>query len=91
MEIFAFVALLNPLVKKMRNSKLFSAFLDAVNVASVAIIIGVCFDMGKDTITDWRTIFIALLSIIFTFGFRKVNSAFIVLGGSVVGFLLTLI
>lgn len=88
---FIFVALLNPIVKKMRNSKLFSAFLDAVNVASVAIIIGVCFDMGKDTVTDWRTIFIALLSIIFTFGFRKVNSAFIVLGGSVVGFLLTLI
>ena len=87
---FIFVALLNPIVKKMRNSKLFSAFLDAVNVASVAIIIGVCFDMGKDTITDWRTIFIALLSIIFTFGFRKVNSAFIVLGGSVIGFLLTL-
>ena len=88
---FIFVALLNPIVKKMRNSKLFSAFLDAVNVASVAIIIGVCFDMGKDTITDWRTIFIALLSVLFTFGFRKINSAFIVLGGSVVGFLLTLV
>lgn len=87
---FVFVALLNPMVKKMRNSKLFSAFLDAVNVASVAVIIGVCFDMGKDTITDWRTVFIALLSIILTFGFKKVNSAFIVLGGSVIGFLLTL-
>lgn len=88
---FIFVALLNPIVKKMRNSKLFSVFLDAVNVASVAIIIGVCFDMGKDTITDWRTILIALLSVLFTFGFRKINSAFIVLGGSVVGFLLTLV
>jgi len=88
---FVFVALLNPIVKKMRNSKLFSAFLDAVNVASVAIITGVCFDMGKDTITDWRSIFIALLSVLFTFGFRKINSAFIVLGGSVVGFLLTLL
>lgn len=29
---FVFVALLNPLVKKMRNSKLFAVFLDAVNV-----------------------------------------------------------
>jgi chromate transporter len=38
---FIFVALLNPLVKKMRNSKLFSAFLDAVNVASVTIIVSV--------------------------------------------------
>lgn len=88
---FVFVALLNPLVKKMRNSKLFSTFLDAVNVASVAIIIAVSFTMGKDTITDWRTISIALLSIILIFGFKKINSAFIVLGGSLLGYLLALI
>jgi chromate transporter len=88
---FVFVALLNPLVKKMRNSKLFSAFLDAVNVASVAIIVSVCFSMGKDTVMDWRTISIAVLSIILTFGYKKINSAFIVLGGSLVGYLLTLI
>lgn len=88
---FVFVALLNPLVKKMRNSKLFSAFLDAVNVASVAIIVSVCYAMGKDSITDWRTIFISVLSIALTFGYKKINSAFIVLGGSLIGYLLTLI
>lgn len=88
---FLFVALLNPIVKKMRNSTLFSAFLDAVNVASVAIIIAVCFDMGKDTITDWRTILIAILSISIAFGYKKINSAIVVLGGSLLGYLLTLI
>ncbi|MBG6063117.1 chromate transporter [Flavobacterium sp. CG_9.1] len=88
---FVFVALLNPLVNKMRNSKLFSAFLDAVNVASVAIIIAVCLDMGKDTITDWRTIFIAVLSIVSTFRFKKLNNAFVVLGGSLIGYLLSLL
>jgi len=88
---FVFVALLNPIVKKMRNSKLFSAFLNAVNVASVAIIVSVCFAMGKDTITDWRTILIAVISIVLTFGYRKINSAFIILGGSMAGYLLTLI
>lgn len=88
---FVFVALLNPLVKRMRNSKLFSAFLDAVNVASVAIIVAVCFEMGKDTITDWRTILIAVLSIAIAFGYKKLNSAFVVLGGSLIGYLLTLI
>ena len=88
---FLFVALLNPIVKKMRNSKLFSAFLDAVNVASVAIIVAICFDMGKDTITDWRTILIAVLSIAIAFGYRKLNSAFVVLGGSLLGYLLTLV
>lgn len=88
---FVFVAFLNPLVKKMRSSIFFSAFLDAVNIASVAIIISVCFSMGKDSVTDWRTILIAVLSITITFKYRKINSAFIVLGGSVIGYLLTLI
>jgi chromate transporter len=88
---FVFVALLNPLVKKMRGSKPFSAFLDAVNVASVAIIISVCYGMGKDTVTDWRTILIAMISISITFGFKKINSAFIVLGSSILGYMLTLL
>jgi chromate transporter len=88
---FVFVALLNPLVKKMRNSSSFSAFLDAVNVASVAIIFSVCFAMSKDTITDWRTIAITVASISLTFGYRKINSAFIVLAGSLLGYLLSLI
>lgn len=88
---FAFVAMLNPLVRKMRNSKLFSAFLDAVNVASISIIAAICFEMGKISITDWRTILIAFTSAIFTFGFRQINSAFIVLGGSLLGYLLTLL
>ncbi|MGZ5219419.1 MAG: chromate efflux transporter [Chitinophagaceae bacterium] len=87
---FIFVALLNPLVKKIRSSKLFSAFLDAVNIASVALIIAVCYKMGKETITDWRTIVIAVLGILVTFGFRKINSALIILGGSLLGYLLTL-
>lgn len=88
---FVFVAFLNPLVKKMRSSVLFSAFLDAVNIASVAIIISVCFAMGKDSVNDWRTILIAVLSIALTFRYRKVNSAFIVLGGSILGYLLMLL
>lgn len=88
---FVFVALLNPLVKRMRNSKPFSVFLDAVNVASVAIIIAICYTMGKDSITDWRTVIIAVASIALTFGYRNINSAWIVLGGSLTGYLLTFI
>lgn len=85
---FVFVALLNPLMKKMRHSKGLSAFLDAVNVASVAIIAAVCLIMAKETITDWRSISIALISGIIVFKFKKVNTAFIVLGGALLGFLL---
>ena len=88
---FIFVALLNPLVKKMRGSKPFSVFLDAVNIASVAIIISICYAMAKDTVTDSRTILIAIISLAITFGFKKINSAFIVLGSSILGYILTLL
>lgn len=88
---FVFVALLNPLVKKIRNNKLLADFLDVVNVASVAIIVAVCCKMGKETITDWRTVLIALLGIVMVFRFQKMNSAFVVVGGAVLGYLLYLI
>ncbi|HXC05492.1 MAG TPA: chromate transporter, partial [Bacteroidia bacterium] len=86
---FVFVALLNPLVKKMRNSTLFSAFLDAVNVASVAIIIAVCYEMAQETVTDWRTVLIAIASLLVCFGLPKLNSFWVVLGGALSGFLLS--
>lgn len=86
---FIFVAILNPLVPKMRKSALVAALLDAVNIAAVAVIVAVCIEMGKDSITDWRTILIALLSIVAVFVFKKMNSAFIVIGGALVGYLLT--
>lgn len=88
---FIFVAILNPLVKKMRNSKPFSVFLDGVNVASIAIIVSICYQLGKETITDWRTILIATISILITFNYKKINSALVVLGGSILGYLLTFI
>ena len=88
---FLFVALLNPLVKKMRNSTLFAVFLDAVNVAAVAIILLVCVDMGMTVITDWRTICIGLTSLAISFCFKNLNSSIIVIGGSVLGYLLTLV
>ena len=85
---FVFVALLNPLVPAMRRSKAMAAFLDGVNVASVAIIATICIEFGRGTITDWRTVLIAIAAFIVTFGFRKVNSAWIILGGALMGYLL---
>ncbi|ASE60655.1 chromate transporter [Chryseobacterium indologenes] len=88
---FILVALLNPLMKKLRQSKGLSIFLDAVNVASVAIIAAICLTMGKETITDWRTILIAMISAIVVFKFKKINSAFVVIGGALLGYLFNLI
>lgn len=87
---FLFVALLNPLVRKMRGSALFTAFLNAVNVASIALIVVVCYQMGKDSAGNWRSVLIAALSAFVLFKWKTVNSAFIILGGAIAGYLLML-
>ncbi|MGK6340981.1 chromate efflux transporter [Chryseobacterium sp. DT-3] len=88
---FIFVALLNPTVKVMRNSSLFSKFLDAVNIASVAIIVSVCYVMAKESISDWRAVLIAVICLLLSFGFKKINSVWIVLLGSSLGYVLNLL
>jgi len=85
---FLFVALLNPFIPRLRKSAIMSAFLDTVNVASVAIILAICVEMGKDSIQDWRGIVIAVAGFGVAIFFKKLNSAFIVLGGAVAGYLL---
>ncbi len=88
---FLFVLICNPLIPKMRKSKLFGAFLDAVNIAAVALIIVVCIEMGKDTLIDWKTLGIAIISLVIVFWFKKANSAFIVIGGAFLGYVLSFI
>jgi len=85
---FLFIGLLGNLILKLRESKLFSAFLDAVNIASVSIILSVCYELGKDSITDWRVLTIALASCIVAFSFKKLNSAWIIIGGAALGYIL---
>jgi len=86
---FIFVALLHQMMKKLRTSTGLTVFIDAVNVASIALIGAVCLAMAKETITDWRTITIAAISCIIIFNFKRLNSALIVVGGALVGYLLT--
>lgn len=75
----------------MRKSQIIGTVLDPVNIAAVALIVAVCVEMTKDTLTDWRTIAIAVASLIVVFIFKKLNSAFIVLGGDIIGYVLNLI
>ena len=85
---FLFVWLLNPLVSKMRQSKLLGYFLDSVNVAAVAIMIAVLIKMGQEVLIDWRTILITILSFYFIFFLKEINALVLVAGGALLGFLL---
>lgn len=88
---FLFVLILNPLIPKMRQSVFLGFFLDSVNVAAVGIMISVLFSMGVDSLVSWQMALIAAISAFFTFGPLKLNAMWIVLGGSVMGYLLSLI
>ena len=87
---FLLVYIFNPLIPRIRRSKMFSAFLDAANIASVALIIAICFEMALESLIDWRTITIFTISASYLFFSSKTNNVLIVIGGSLMGYLLSL-
>ena len=88
---FILVAIFNPLIPKVRKSKLIGSFLDAVNIAAVAVIAAVCIEMGEETLSDWRMVLIGTLSLVVVFVLKKTNSSFIVLGGAILGYILNFV
>jgi chromate transporter len=86
-----FVLAINPFMKKMRESKSFRAFLDAVNISSVAIIAAVCLQLGNQAISDPRTALIAGVNLFIVFKYRKLNSAVLVLASALLGRILLLL
>ncbi len=88
---FLFVFILNPLVKKLRNSKRLSYFLDTVNIAAVAIMVSVLFSMSTDTLMDWRSWLLCGFGILFTFGPKKLGSIWLVVLAAFFGYLLKII
>jgi chromate transporter len=81
---FVFVALSGPVVRRLRRSPLAGAFLDGVNVASLALMAVVSWQLGSAAIVDIPTAALAVVSLIFLLRFR-LNSAWLVLGGGLVG------
>ena len=81
---FAFVALSGPLVARVRQSATAGAFLDGVNVASFALMALVTAQLAQNALKDVTTIVLALASLLLLLHWR-VNSAWLVLGGAIVG------
>lgn len=88
---FLFVWLLNPLIPKMRKSKVLGYFLDSVNVAAVAIMFAVLITMSQQTLVDWQAAFIALVSVVLVFKFKKVSVMWVLIIGAILGYVLAFI
>ncbi|MES2463138.1 MAG: chromate efflux transporter [Armatimonadota bacterium] len=86
---FVFVALSGSLIPRLRKSPLAGAFLDGVNVAALALMLAVTWQLGRTALVDWVTVVLAAVSAFLLIRF-KVNSAWLILGAGAVGVLLTL-
>ncbi len=87
---FVFVALSGPLIPRLRKSLVAGAFLDGVNVASLALMAVVTWHLGRAAIVDLPTVLLAVVSAILLIRFR-VNSLWLILGGALVGSVATFV
>lgn len=81
---FVLVWVVNPWVPRLRQSPWASGFLDGMNAASLGLMVGVTYTLGRVALVDWLTIIVAILSAIAVFQF-KINSAWLVLAGGTIG------
>ncbi len=84
---FIFVAISQPLIPKLRNSRLLSGVLDGIVTASFALMAAVTWQLAQTSLVDVYTAVIGLttLAILVTW---KPNSTWLILAGATVGWLL---
>jgi chromate transporter len=81
---FFFVAISGPLVPRLRQSPLAGAVLDGVNVAALALIAVVTWQLFRAAVVDWTTLVLAGLSFFLLLRYR-INSVWLVVSGAAVG------
>jgi chromate transporter len=87
---FVLVAASSPLIPRLRRSRWAAGFLDGVNVASLGLMAAVTWYLGRAALVDGVTAGIALVTAVLVFRLR-LNSAWLVLGGALVGIVTHLI
>ena len=85
---FVFVLVLNPLIPRMRESAWVSAFLDAVNVAAVGLILAVMVELSLVVLVTWQA-WVVVAGAAVAFVWFRVNVVWLVVGGAAAGWLLS--
>jgi chromate transporter len=83
---FIFVALSGPLVPRLRRSPIAGVVLDGVNVASLALMAAVSWQLGRAALVDPVAVALALVSLIALVYFR-INSAYLIAAGAAIGWM----
>ncbi len=85
-----FVAISNPLIPRIRRSKLIGSMLDGVNVAALGLMAAVTWQLGHASLVDPLTMVIAAASLVVLLRFR-INNVWVIGGGAVVGLVRSLL
>ena len=83
---FLLVALLNPILHKVRSSKHLKYLLDGVNVASIALMGSVLIRLFETSIVNIPSALIGIVSFIALY-FYKINTTWLIAGGALIGLL----
>jgi chromate transporter len=81
---FLLVAASGPLIPRIRKSRWAGAFLDGVNVGSLALMVYVTWQLGRTSLVDATTVVLAVFSAVALLRWR-VNSVWLILAGAAVG------
>lgn len=82
---FFLVALLNPILHKLRESQKLKFLLDGINIASLALMASVLVRLFQTSITDIPTAIVALVSLVALIRF-KINTTYLIIFGAVFGY-----
>lgn len=84
---FVFVAALTPLLPRLRSSAWMAAFLDAINVSAIGLMVVVTIQLGRSTLVNWQAWILLIVALILALRWN-VNSALLVAGGAIASWLL---
>ncbi len=87
---FIYMLILYPIFPRLREAAGMSAFLDAVNISAVGLMTAVNVRLAGTTLLDWKAVIIFAAAFLGGMLFR-LNAAWLVLGGALMGWILKVI
>ena len=87
---FFFVAVTAPFIPRLRSSRTLAAALDGLNVASVAVMAGVTWQLARTAVVDVFTAVLAVAAILVLLRW-KINSAWLVACAALLAFVMKLV
>lgn len=88
---FVFIMILYPIIPRLRKSPFTAAFLDAVNMGAVAVMLAVSLVMAREVVVEPAAAVIMALALLAVFGQKRFGAVWVIVGGAVLGLLVPLV